>query len=54
MLVFSLISLPIVSDSLVAGLEDVPVLNLSDPRLKQAQAIVILGGGRRKIDRDSV
>ena len=47
MLVFSLISLPIVSDSLVAGLEDVPVLNLSDPRLKQAQAIVILGGGRR-------
>ncbi len=47
MLGFCLLSLPIVSGTLMAGLEDVPVLNTSDPRLKQAQAIVVLGGGRR-------
>ncbi len=44
---FCLFSLPIFAGFLISGLEDIPVLNLSDPRLAKAQAIVVLGGGRR-------
>lgn len=44
---FCLFSLPVVSGLLMSGLEDIPALRLSDPRLSQAQAIVVLGGGRR-------
>jgi len=44
---FWLFSTPWVSTQLRSGLEDIPVVTSEDPRLLSAQAIVVLGGGRR-------
>ncbi|HFE38136.1 MAG TPA: YdcF family protein [Gammaproteobacteria bacterium] len=43
---FYLMSMPLVSKTLIRSLEDYPPLTQSQVALKNAQAIVILGGGR--------
>ena len=42
------LSMPLVSNALIVGLERYPPLDLSDASLRDAAAIVLLGGGRRE------